>query len=162
MSYATLPELTAQYQVLSQRIEALDRDIGLETDSEKRVTMRARRMELAEERETIAAQLHRGQADGMTQSGGSAADYRLGNTERMLQAADGKLDRMSEQLSDHSSRLRVLEDRMSALSGKVDHLSSQIDHLRAAPGYSRMALAVGSLVMAVMLLLLLFVTWRLV
>jgi hypothetical protein len=100
-----------------------------------------------------------GHMDG---SGGSAADYRLSNTERMLQQADGKLDRMSEQLSDHSSRLRVLEDRMSALSTKVDHLSGQIDHLRSAPGYSRVALAVGSLVMVVMLLLLLFVTWRLV
>jgi chromosome segregation ATPase len=92
----------------------------------------------------------------------SAADYRLSNTERMLQAVDGKMDRMGEQLSDHSSRLRVLEDRMSALSNKVDHLSGQIDHLRAAPGYSRTALAVGAAVMLVMLLLLLFVTWRLV
>jgi len=92
----------------------------------------------------------------------SAADYRLSNTERMLQAVDGKMDRMGEQLSDHSSRLRVLEDRMTTLSSKVDHLSGQIDHLRSAPGYSRAALAVGAAVMLVMLLLLLFVTWRLV
>ena len=98
----------------------------------------------------------------MDSNGGSAADYRLSNTERMLQQADTKLDRMSEQLSDHSSRLRVLEDRVGSLSSKVDHLSSQIDHLRAAPGYSRAALAVGAAVMVVMLLLLLFVTWRLV
>ena len=164
MSYATLPELGAQYQALSRRIEALDRDIGLETDGEKRSTMRTRRLELAQERELVAAALHRGQVDGMVNNSGSgsAADYRLGNTERMLQQADGKLDRMSEQLSDHSSRLRVLEDRVGTLSTKVDRLSGQIDHLRSAPGYSRTALAVGAAVMLVMLVLLLIVTWRLV
>lgn len=152
-----------QYEALSRRIEALDRDIGNETDGEKRSTMRARRLELAEEREMIAGQLHRGQADMMqNNSGSSAADYRLSNTERMLQTADGKLDRMSEQLSEHSTRLRVLEDRMETLTHKVDGMGHQLDQLRAAPGYSRVALAIGSVVMTLMLLMLLFVTWRLV
>jgi chromosome segregation ATPase len=144
----------------TQRLMAANEEM---TDAE-RVRFTAYLERLQDQRAELDTALNDGTAERSNEMTDvhSAADYRLSNTERMLQQADTKLDRMSEQLSDHSSRLRVLEDRVGALSSKVDHLSSQIDHFRAAPGYSRVALAIGSVVMAVMLLLLLFVTWRLV
>lgn len=157
--YSTPAELGQQYQALSRRIEALDNDIGLETDSERRATMRARRAELAQEREQVAAALHRNQAGEM--SNGSAADYRLSNAETVLRAVDGKMDRMSEQISDLSARQRLVEDRVQRLSEEVHQLANQMDAMRSPAGYSRVYLATGALAMTVVIFLLLVVTWRL-
>lgn len=57
MTLSTLSELQAQFTALTARITALDRDIALETDGERRATMQARRAELAHEREKIAADI---------------------------------------------------------------------------------------------------------
>lgn len=57
MSSSTPAELQARYMALSTRIAALDRDIALETDNERRTTMQERRDTLADEREGCAADL---------------------------------------------------------------------------------------------------------
>ena len=46
-----LVELQARYEMLSRRMAALDRDIGRETDSERRFVLQERRQGLAQERE---------------------------------------------------------------------------------------------------------------
>ncbi len=63
MSLSTPSELQAQFDALTARIAALDRDIALETDGERRSVARQKRAELAREREVIAGEL------GMTQQG---------------------------------------------------------------------------------------------
>jgi hypothetical protein len=67
MSLSTLPELKAQFDALTTRIVALDRDIALETDSERRSVAQQKRAELAREREVIAGEME------MIQQGGSHA-----------------------------------------------------------------------------------------
>jgi hypothetical protein len=57
MTLSTLPELQAQYAALSARITALDSDIALETDRERRAVLQQRRDEMAHERETVAADI---------------------------------------------------------------------------------------------------------
>lgn len=57
MTLSTLAELQAQFDALTARIAALDRDIALETDSERRAVARERRAELAREREQVAGSI---------------------------------------------------------------------------------------------------------
>lgn len=57
MTLSTLSELQAQFDALTARITALDRDIALETDNERRTVARERRAELASERATVAADI---------------------------------------------------------------------------------------------------------
>ena len=57
MTLSTLPELQAQYRALSARIAALDRDIALETNGERRIVAQEKRDDLAREREQIAADI---------------------------------------------------------------------------------------------------------
>lgn len=57
MSLSTLLELQAQFDGLTARIAALDKDIALETDSERRGVLREKRAELAREREAIAGEM---------------------------------------------------------------------------------------------------------
>lgn len=99
--------------------------------------------------------------DGRMDSSGSAADYRLSNAETVLRAVDGKMDRMSEQIADISTRQRVLEDRVQTLSTEVHRLSNQMEQMRSPAGYSRVYLGAGALAMTVVIMLLLIVTWRL-
>jgi len=61
MSLSTLPELQTQFEALTLRIGALDKDIALETDSERRGTLREKRSDLAQEREQVAAQIEMAQ-----------------------------------------------------------------------------------------------------
>lgn len=67
MSLSTLPELQTQFEALTLRIGALDKDIALETDSERRSMLREKREDLAQERQQVAAQIE------MAQHGGPAA-----------------------------------------------------------------------------------------
>jgi hypothetical protein len=124
---------------------------------------------------TAAAALGDGPAPQLTPRDGAAAkaqapkeqrvdaahDYRLNNSERMLAQMDGKMDRMGEQLNDHSTRLRLLEDQVQALRDELRRLSARLDGINTPVGYSRTVLAGGALAMTVMILLLLFLTWRL-
>jgi len=64
MTLSTLSELQAQFDALTARITALDRDIALETDSERRSVARERRAELAREREAAAADIEMMQHGG--------------------------------------------------------------------------------------------------
>lgn len=57
MGLSTLAELQAQFEALTARIAALDRDIALETDGERRGVAREKRAELAREREIIAGEM---------------------------------------------------------------------------------------------------------
>lgn len=92
--------------------------------------------------------------------GGSAADYRLSNAETVLRTVDGKMDRMSEQMNEHSTRLRVLEERVQTLATEVHRMSDQFNTMRSPVGYSRTWLAGSALAMTVVIVLLLFMTWR--
>lgn len=64
MGLSTLSELQAQFEALTARIAALDRDIALETDSERRAVAREKRFELAREREAIAGEMEMMQQGG--------------------------------------------------------------------------------------------------
>lgn len=64
MTLSTPAELQAQFDALTARIAALDRDIALETDHERRSVAQAKRDELAHEREAVAGSIE------MTQHGG--------------------------------------------------------------------------------------------
>jgi hypothetical protein len=61
MSLSTLPELQTQFEALTLRIGALDKDIALETDGERRSVLREKRGDLAREREQVAAQIEMAQ-----------------------------------------------------------------------------------------------------
>lgn len=57
MTLSTPAELQARFDALTARIVALDREIVLEVDRERRAVAQAKRDELAHEREGIAAEL---------------------------------------------------------------------------------------------------------
>ena len=57
MAQYTLDELEDRYKTLTARIVAIDIDIGRETDSERRKTLTDRRVDLAMEREKVAADI---------------------------------------------------------------------------------------------------------
>src|SRR5574343_2084549 len=57
MTLSTLQELQAQFVALSARIAALDRDIALETDNERRTVAQSKRDDLAQERERVASDI---------------------------------------------------------------------------------------------------------
>lgn len=83
MGLSTLSELQAQFDALTARIAALDRDIALETDGERRGVAREKRAELAREREVIAGEME------MMQQGGrhgnpehAPIEYRVSTLER--------------------------------------------------------------------------------
>jgi len=69
----------------------------------------------------------------------------------MLRALDVKVDEIK-------SQLEQMKDSQDRLEARVQRLE---DNLTAPPGYSRMYLVIGAAVMAVMLFLLLVITWRL-
>jgi hypothetical protein len=64
VSLSTPSELQSQFDALTSRIAALDRDIALETDGERRAVSREKRAELAREREVIAGEMEMMQQGG--------------------------------------------------------------------------------------------------
>lgn len=84
MTLSTLPELQAQYAALSARIAAIDREIALETDRERRAVAQAKRDELAHERERVAA-------DIMLQGGTPQADVHIEHRVTVLERDIRKL-----------------------------------------------------------------------
>jgi DNA repair exonuclease SbcCD ATPase subunit len=158
MTYSTLPELRAQYDGLSRRIEALDQDIGLETDGEKRMALQFRRASLADEREHIASALHRGESS--MSNGGSAADYRLTNTERMLQTADGKLERMADIINDIKADQSLIKHEQSLIRRDLDALRDEVQALRNGVAFPRVYVMASGVAMALFFLLLVIITWR--
>lgn len=57
MTTSTPAELQARYDALTARIVALDREIALETDRERRMVAQSKRDELAMEREQVAGDM---------------------------------------------------------------------------------------------------------
>lgn len=95
-------------------------------------------------------------------------EARVSSVEQTLRHMDDRLSRIVDQIHGLDSRQGRLEDRIERIEteGKahVDQLRQLQDQLRtlaSPPGYSRTYLAIGAMVMAVMLLLLLVITWRL-
>lgn len=84
MTLSTLSELQAQFDALTARITALDRDIALETDGERRSVARDRRAELAREREAVAADIEMMQHGGHKQPEAVTIEARLLGIERDL------------------------------------------------------------------------------
>jgi hypothetical protein len=82
VTLSTLSELQAQFDALSSRIAALDRDIALETDSERRSVAREKRTELARERETIAGQMEMMQRGQAPAGGPAPVEHRVTALER--------------------------------------------------------------------------------
>jgi hypothetical protein len=83
MSLSTLSELQAQFEALTTRIAALDRDIALESDGERRSLAREKRAELARERETIAGEMEMMQQGERPRSDQHAPlDHRVSTLER--------------------------------------------------------------------------------
>lgn len=69
----------------------------------------------------------------------------------MLRVLDGKVDDIKQQLDEMRSSQNRLENRVERLE----------NNLTEPPGYNRLYLVIGAAVMALMLLLLMVITWRL-
>ncbi len=111
---------------------------------------------------TDAAQPGRPAASGTVRMDeGGVTDYRLRNSEQFLRMMDGKMDKLAEQMNDLTLQQRLLEERVGGLSRKVDGLETAVSSMRAPDGYSRAWLAGGAAMLAIMLVLLVLVTWRL-
>ena len=88
MSLSTLPELQTQFEALTLRIGALDKDIALETDSERRGVLREKRGDLAREREQVAAQIE------MAQRGNPAAQAKVAPIEHRVSSLEVEVRRL--------------------------------------------------------------------
>lgn len=167
-------ELVALYDTLTRRVAALDTDIGRTTDSEARLVLQDRRAELAGDRSKVAAQMaimETGQpaqkTDGATVTAMAGydpmQDGRVSNVEATLRTMDQKLDRMTDSLHDLDTRYRLLEAKVETLSNTVNRLDATVQTLRGeTPEYSRFWLSAGALGIILVLLLLIFITWRVV
>ncbi len=75
MSSSSTPvELQNKYAALTQRITALDHDIALEIDTERRIVAKERRDHLAQEREDVAAEM---MLIGVTPQVTASLEYRI-------------------------------------------------------------------------------------
>lgn len=167
-------ELVGLYDTLTRRLGAIDTDIGRTTDSEARLVLQDRRSELAEERSQVAAQMAimetrqpAQRTDGATVT--TVAGYdpmqdgRVSNVESTLRTMDQKLDRMTDSLHDLDTRYRLLEVKVETLANTVNRLDATVQSMRGVnPEYSRIWLIAGGMAIIIMLLLLIFITWRLV
>lgn len=102
-------------------------------------------------------------------------EARVNNLETTLRHMDERLSRIVDQIHQLDNRQQRSEDRLqrmeqdqASLRGQVERLhgvlgdvQEQMKQIAAPPGYSRTYLAAGAAVMAVMLLLLVVITWRL-
>jgi hypothetical protein len=73
-SSSTPVELQNKYAALTQRITALDHDIALEIDTERRIVAKERRDHLAQEREDVAAEM---MLIGVTPQVTASLEYRI-------------------------------------------------------------------------------------
>lgn len=158
------------YDLLTKRIAALDKDIGLELDGERRFTLDERRAELAKQRadlETVTEQQYRrytneGDAEQMM-------DARLLMTENTLRGLDAKMDKLIDQIHDMDTRHRLLEQQVGGIKIQMDDLRIQVADVKnrvgaadswGAPMIPREFIVMGALAMVVSILLLMLITWR--
>jgi hypothetical protein len=80
-SSSTPVELQNKYAALTQRITALDHDIALEIDTERRIVAKERRDHLAREREDVAAEM---MLIGVTPQVTASLEYRIAMLEKSV------------------------------------------------------------------------------
>lgn len=160
-------DLAGNYDVLCRRIAALDRDISLEMDGEKRVVLEGRRAELVQQRDDIGARLalvgwRPGGHDMTTDATQQMMDARLQTTETTLRGLDAKMDRLIDQMHDIDTRQRLLEAQVADLKAQVAEVRSQVVATRMLgdPYIPRTLLMAGGLAVLLALVMLVIITWR--
>lgn len=159
-------ELSARYELLSRRINALNTDIGLELDRERRVTLDERRSELEKERDAIGARLSLASWEGKestTDVTQQMMDARLLMTENTLRGLDTKMDKLIDQVHDIDTRQRVLEQQVSELKKQIDDVRNQVVLVRTwneTPDLPRIWLLAGGLSVLLALVMLIVITYR--
>jgi chromosome segregation ATPase len=158
-------ELSARYEILCRRINALNADIGLEMDSERRVTLDERRTDLAKQRDAIGALLALASWDGQdaTDVTQQMMDARILTTESTLRGLDGKMDKLIDQVHDIDTRQRMLEMQVNDLKKQIDDVRSQVVLIRTWSDESdlpRAWLLAGALAVVLTLLMLILITWK--
>lgn len=158
-------ELSARYEFLCKRINALNTDISLELDRERRVTLDARRTELSKERDDLGAQLALAswESSDTTDVTQQMMDARLSMTENTLRGLDTKMDKLIDQVHDIDIRQRVLEQQVSELKKQIDDVRSQVVLVRTwndDPDLPRTWLLAGGLAVLLALMMLILITWR--
>lgn len=158
-------ELLARYEILCKRINALNTDIALELDRERRVTLDERRTELSKERDDIGAQLAlvSWESSDTTDVTQQMMDARLSMTENTLRGLDTKMDKLIDQVHDIDIRQRVLEQQVSELKKQIDDVRSQVVLVRTwndDPDLPRTWLLAGGLAVLLALMMLVLITWR--
>ena len=159
-------ELSARYEVLCKRINALNTDISLEIDRERRVTLDERRTELEKERDAIGAQLAlaswevKANTTDVTQQ---MMDARILMTENTLRGLDTKMDKLIDQVHDIDTRQRVLEQQVSELKKQIDDVRNQVVLVRTwndSTDLPRTWLLAGGLSVLLALVMLIVITYR--
>ncbi len=159
-------DLSANYDLLCRRISALDKDISLELDGEKRVTLAERRADLAKQRDVIGGQLALAswqQPDETRSDAQQMMDARLSMTENTLRGLDTKMDKLIDQVHDIDTRQRVLEQQVNELKKQIDDVRNQVVLVRTwndDPDLPRTWLLAGGLAVLLALMLLALITWR--
>lgn len=181
---ATLGRL--EVRRLDERIEAARRLLatnGEMTDAERErfagylARLQDRRTEIEAALDGETSRTARARPDGSDGSDEDVAmtEARVNNLEVTLRHMDERLSRIVDQIHQLDNRQQRSEDRLqrmeqdqASLRGQLERLHNvmgdvqeQMQHMAAPPWYSRAYLAAGAAVMAVMLLLLVVITWRL-
>lgn len=157
-------ELSSRYEILCKRISALNADISLELDRERRVTLDERRTELEKERDDLGARLalasRAGTTTDVTQQ---MMDARLLMTENTLRGLDAKMDKLIDQVHDIDTRQRVLEQQVSELKKQIDDVRNQVVLVRTwneNTDLPRTWLLAGGMSVLLALVMLILITWR--
>jgi chromosome segregation ATPase len=159
-------ELSARYEILCRRINALNTDISLEMDRERRVTLDERRTELTKERDDIGAQLALASwevKESPTDVTQQMMDARILMTETTLRGLDTKMDKLIDQVHDIDTRQRVLEQQVSELKKQIDDVRNQVVLVRTwneDPDLPRSWLMAGGMAVLLALVMLILITWR--
>lgn len=159
-------ELATNYDVLCKRIAALDRDITLELDRERRTVLEERRAELAEQRDGIGAQLA---LSSWRTDGQDSTVVTQQMMDASLRGLDAKMDRLIDQVHDIDTRQKLLEAQVGDLRTQIGEARAQIAEVRnqvivtrslTDPDISRVWLLAGGLSVLLALVMLVIITWR--
>lgn len=158
-------ELLARYEILCKRINALNTDIALEMDRERRVTLDERRTELTKERDDLGAQLALAswESSDTTDVTQQMMDARILMTENTLRGLDTKMDKLIDQVHDIDTRQRVLEQQVSELKKQIDDVRSQVVLVRTwndSTDLPRTWLLAGGMAVLLALVMLIVITYR--
>ena len=162
-------ELLARYEILCKRINALNTDIALELDRERRVTLDERRTELTKERDDIGAQVAlvswESTDDHTTDVTQQMMDARILMTENTLRGLDTKMDKLIDQVHDIDTHQRVLEQQVSELKKQIDDVRNQVVLVRTwndSTDLPRTWLLAGGMAVLLALVMLIVITYRVI